>query len=1437
MSMNTVPTGNLRLNQIATIDGLAGAEISAYDSASKTLFVTSGSGLSIIDLTDPSTPGAPVLVDLTSLGFATTDITSVAAKDGIVAVALPAADKTDPGQVVFLDINGALLGSVAVGALPDMLTFSPDGSKILVANEGEYASNGTDTALGSVSIIDISGGIGAAVVTTADFTSFNGQEAALRDAGVRIFPGASVATDLEPEYIAISPDGTKAFVTLQENNAIGILDIASATFTDIVPLGLKDFSGLQADFSDRDGPANGTLTKLETGNPVFGLYMPDAIASFESGGQTYYVIANEGDDRDDFVSETIRVGSNNYDLDNATFANESTLKSNAELGRLTVSNVGAGSNDPNITQMRGDTDGDGDIDKIIAYGGRSFSILDSTGAIVFDSGDIIERVTATLPGAFFDDTRSDNKAAEPEGVTVGKVNGKTYAFVTLERSNAIMSFDISNPLNPIFNGYTQTPGDVSPEGVLFVDNPIGDDLVIVSNEVSNTVSVYQAQETFQLQLLHFADGEAGLLASSTAPNLAALVDAFDDDYANTLILSGGDNYLPGPFMAAGTDASVAATHDKGNNPFAADIEIHNRIGVEASTIGNHEFDLGTNAFSDAINDANFAYLSANLDFSGDGALSGRYQETVGVGGLEDVSTLAKKIVPSAVVDKGGEKIGLVGVTTQILETISSTGGVEVKGFAGDGSETNNMALLAAQLQPVIDDLRTQGVNKIVLMSHLQQINFEQTLATLLSGVDIILAAGSNTRLGDADDTAVAFPGHAADFANTYPIVTNGADGGTTLIVNTDNEYTYLGRLVVNFDQDGNIIVDDLAHYTAINGAYASTESNVAAAWGDFDGDLSDSAFAAGTKGAGVAQITNAVDAVIQAKDGAILGFSDVYLEGERNLVRNQETNLGNITSDANLNALQTALGSNGTPFIASLKNGGGIRAQIGSIDFVTGDKEATLANPGAGKPAGGVSQLDIENSLRFNNLLAAVDLSAADLKAVLEHGVAVLGNQGRFPQIGGVSFSYDKDLPAGSRVTSVALIDENDKLVAKVVENGQVLATAPQTITVVTLNFLATGGDGYPFPALGENFRYLLNDGTFSAGASALGAAPANALGEQQAMAEYMADRFNTPAKAFDLADTAQAGDTRIQNLDFRNDTVLERGLTFMGTTGPDRLNGTEFGDFISAGQGNDSLNGAAGDDQMSGGSGNDTLHGGEGADYMTGDAGKDSLLGGSGNDSLFGGSGDDTILGGGGDDLIGGGSGNDRLSGDAGNDTIIGGAGMDFIFGNAGNNLLLGGADADRIFGGEGNDTIFGGEGNDTVFGGEGNATISGGEGSDVIYAGAGVQRIDGGDGADRIFAGAGVNTFVFTGMAGAGDRIFDFVSGTHEIEIDASAFGGSAGAFDFVSGSALIAATAQQTLIFNTANGKLFFDADGNGAGGRVHVLTLSGAPALSAGDVTLF
>lgn len=779
---------------------------------------------------------------------------------------------------------------------------------------------------------------------------------------------------------------------------------------------------------------------------------------------------------------------------------------------------------------------------------------------------------------------------------------------------------------------------------------------------------------YTLQLLHFSDAEGGLLASTTAPNLAALVDAFDDTYANTLILAGGDNWIPGPFLAAGTDPAVRETLNAvtgstmtGTIPIAAaDIAIHNLIGVEASALGNHDFDLGSNVLASALSansgwvGAQFVSVSANLVFgpsspyytdpvATDSALNGIYVDTLDFNvqptlnaaptttTVAEASTLKGKIAPATVITEGGEKIGVVGITTQILESISSPSSAEIAGFpggAGANGEVDNMDLLAAQLQPIINELIAEGINKIVLMSHLQIIGNEMVLATKLSGVDIILSAGSHQRMGDSTDVAVNFPGHSADFAYDYPYVTAGVDGKTTVIVNTDNEYTYLGRLAVDFNEQGDIIADSLAANAGINGAYAATTANVAAAWGVSEDNLATTAFAAGTKGGAVGQIASAVQGVITVKDGNVYGYSTVYLEGERGYVRGQETNLGDLSADANAATLKTALsGELGADaaqeaYVVSIKNGGGIRAQIGTLsapDPVDGSVDKL-------PPEGGVSQLDVENSLRFNNKLMAFDTTAEGLKAIIEHGVASYPNQGRFPQIGGVAFSFDPDLPAGSRVLSLALIDAEGDTVVRLVENGTLLADTPDVIRVVTLNFMADGGDGYPMKANGSNFRYLLDDGSLGPvldEASDLDAAPpSNAMSEQKAFELYMRANHATPETAFNTADTEMAGDLRIQNLNARADTVLaSEAESFLG------------------GEAADVFDGGASDDRAHGGAGNDILRGHAGNDSLFGEAGSDHLAGGAGDDILVGGTGDDLLSGGTGRNSLHGGLGNDRAA------------------------------------------------------------------------------------------------------------------------------------------------------------------------------------------------
>lgn len=752
-----------------------------------------------------------------------------------------------------------------------------------------------------------------------------------------------------------------------------------------------------------------------------------------------------------------------------------------------------------------------------------------------------------------------------------------------------------------------------------------------------------APPTYKLQLLHFY-GESGTLAARTAPILGALVDRFDDQYANTVILGEGDTFIPGPWLNAGADPSVNAVVGGTTALGRPDIAIFNAIGVDASAVGNHEFDLGSPVYQGAITagggfaGALFPFITANLNFAGDSSLRGLADASLGGTATNnfagrEASTIAGRFAPSTVVTQGGEKIGIVGLTTQLLLQVTSPNGTTVRDPAGDGGQVN-FAELASIIQPVIDALTAQGVNKIILVDQLDNIANNIALVPLLRGIDINVAGGGHERLGDANDVPAAFNGHSADFLpnQTYPIVTQGADGKTALIVTTDTEFSYLGRLVVDFDQNGEIVLGSLDN--TINGAYASTEATLQQAYNTTNSAAS--IIASSTIGSQVQAITTAVNNVIVAKDGTVFGYTNVFLEGDRVFGRNQEVNLGDITADANSAALRDAVGD--VPFIVSLKNGGGIRASIGSIDE-DGAKIAPAANPDVGKPAGAISLLEVENALRFDNKLMAFDTTVQGLLNILNWGAGLGPNNGGFPQIGGVAYSYDPARPGnagtaagsapGSRIRDLALIDENGNTIVRLVDDGVILQDVPSKITVITLNFTANGGDGYPTKANGDNFRYLLTDGTLSApvdealdftsaaGFAGGGTTAANVLGEQKAFEDFLQENYATPATAYNTPDTPQSGDLRIQNQTARTDTVLNaQVVNFTGGPGDEKINGQAL---------NDNLNGAGGNDSLFGFAGNDVLDGGAGNDKLYGSLGNDTLRAGLGNDLLDGGEGNDT--------------------------------------------------------------------------------------------------------------------------------------------------------------------------------------------------------------------
>ncbi len=1591
LSFSKESMNKINLSKIGTFTSVDGAEIVAYDPTTKRLFTTTGDTVEIIDISNPASPTKFGEIDLTTVGGGSN---SVAVNNGIVAVAVEADTAQDPGVVAFYNTDGELLKTVTVGALPDMLTFTPDGTKVIVANEGEPNDDYTVDPEASISIIDISGGVAnltQANVTTAGFTGFNDRKQELINKGVRIFgetadgTKATVAQDLEPEYIAVSADGSTAVVTLQENNAIAVVDIETATVQDILPLGFKDYSkgqptlkqyqfsnlpvlgttattnpedsaettagqdillgglsglfyegtadngnlkfvtvpdrgpngaptnvdddednerpfalpdyqarvvkfelnetsgaienlsellltrkdgttpitgrpnivgvdeepvdlfgnllgydeygadlegvvinpadgsywmvdeyrpaiynfdstgklierfvpsgtgelgsqpagtygaetlpeeyssrrsnrgfeavaldtdasilyafiqtplanpdrdasdnsdvirilginpttgepvaeyvylledpavrdggrvdkigdavyvgdgkfqvierdsavgenakkflieidlkgatnllasdapalmagmsleqytaselvsaginpvnkikvtnlpsiGYQAgdkpeglallpdgrlavlndnDFGllDEDIPIDGTVpvnpnptpvvlgiidfaegNKLDASNedgginiqnwPVFGMYQPDAIDSFEVDGKTYYITANEGDARirpdgdiedadgnviteeGDIFNEEARIGDEEIVLDPTVFPNADELKKDENLGRL------------KITNTLGDLDGDGDFDQLFSYGARSFSIWDEFGNQVFDSGDQIAQITASQTPEFFNandgdteefDDRSDDKGAEPESVTVGVINGKPYGFVGLERAGGgVLVYDLSNPTKPVFNQYIRTEGDIAPEGLKFIaasDSPNGNPLLAVANEDSKTTTLYDIEvptSEFTLQLLHTADQEGGIPALNDAPNFSAVLNALKNedadsdgnaDYQNTLLLSSGDAYIPGIFLDASADPTLAPLlGEEGRG--RSDIIIQNELGFQAIAFGNHEFDLGTEFVASVIAPdgdypgANFPYLSSNLDFSGDANLA----PLVTADGQE-ASSIPGKIAKSAIVTVNGEKIGVVGATTLTLRRISSPGDVAIS-----PENPEDIPALAAEIQKSVDALLADNpdLNKVVLISHMQQIAIEEQLAGLLKNVDIIMAGGSNTRL--VDETDRLRDGDSAQ--GVYPIIKTDADGKPVAVINTDGNYKYVGRLVVDFDANGNIITDSIN--PEVSGAYATDDAGVAAVNGTPDPEI--------------VAITNALREVITDLESNFFGVTDTFLNGTRSDVRTQETNLGNLSADANLAYAKEKDDS----VVISIKNGGGIRDNIGRVVTPPGATEPEFLPPEgnelAGKPEGGISQVDIQNTLAFNNGLTLLTATAEELLAIIEHGVSASedgATPGQFPQVSGLEFSFDDDLPAGDRVQSAAVVDEDGKIIDVIAKDGELQGNSDRTFRLVTLGFLAEGGDGYPFP---QRDVVQLTQAEEAARTGEATFAPDGS--EQDALAEYLAANFSQE-NPFSVEDVPVAQDMRIQNLDFREDTVLE-GLVQQPPVGENTIAATTLAD------------------------------------------------------------------------------------------------------------------------------------------------------------------------------------------------------------------------------------------------------------------------------------
>ena len=548
------------------IAGKSAAEIVQFHQASKSAFAVNSATnqIEVINLESlPTTEvGRPVTdTSLTSTSFGYSDNTevlldnndletiilgsanSIAIFENTLAIAVEASVKTQYGVVLFYSLNnqgeGTFIKAVKVGALPDMVTFSPDGNKVLVANEGEPNSDYSIDPEGSISIISVINGMPADLSTTInlgsditfsndlltneDFDTDTKRVGLLKTAGLKLAGpvGTTLAQSLEPEYISVSSDSKIAFVSLQENNAIGIIDLENNTI-EIKPLGFKDWSEFQIDFTNKDDVAS-----FQSVKNLYGMYQPDTITSYQWNDSTFVLTANEGDARDyDGYSEEVRV-KDIIDPDEINKALSAELqafydKSGGKngLGRLKV------------TTALGDSDNDGIYEELYAYGARSFSIWDQNINLVFDSGDDFGKISASVLGSNFNsthtenkgDNRSDDKGGEPEAITVGTIGERTYGFVASERSGNLFIYDITNPFNVSFSAFynnrdftvdyeldddldnpcdeskgmdctmIENAGDLGPESIKFVaskESPNGKPLLIIGNEVSGSVTVYQ----------------------------------------------------------------------------------------------------------------------------------------------------------------------------------------------------------------------------------------------------------------------------------------------------------------------------------------------------------------------------------------------------------------------------------------------------------------------------------------------------------------------------------------------------------------------------------------------------------------------------------------------------------------------------------------------------------------------------------------------------------------------------------------------------------------------------------------------------------------------------------------------------------------------------------------------------------------------------------
>jgi len=966
--------------------------------------------VSVLDARDPKKPAK--LFEIGSTGVAN----SVAIRDdGLGVAAFEATTKTDPGHLLFFDANktdatSARLGEVTVGALPDMVTFSKNGAYAIVANEGEPAADFSVDPEGSISVVPLSASLVApaqGAVKTAGFRAFEGgaldprvrvfgPDVAAPDQGATPLSANRVSRNLEPEYITV--DGTTAYVTLQENNAIATVDLTTASVTGILPLGYKDYgaAGNGLDTNDKDKTAY-----IHTVTGLKGLYMPDGIASYAATvngrSTTYLVTANEGDGREwGAFTDEARVGK---------------LGQNGLAPICATSSLTAATGKDDISRLKVVTDlgktADGCYSELYAYGGRSFSIWDTKGTLVFDSGDQFEqRIKAVAPQLFnvsndnnTVDDRSDDKGPEPENVTIGVVDGRTYAFIGLERAGGVMVYDITVPQKPAYVTYvnnrnasadvtTPAAGDLGPEGIAFVSalrSPTGTPLLVTGNEVSGSTTVFSVDRLVapkpDVRILTINDFHGRLVPESGgvagAAVLAGAVEKYRTQNANTLFVSAGDNI-------------GASAFESFINKDEPTIDALRAATLDVSAVGNHEFDQGFDDLTkrvipryendpkaDALSD--FA-LGANVYVKG---------------------TKTPALQPYTIKTVGTTRVAFIGVVTPQTAGMVSPSGITGIDF-GDELEA------ADREAKKIADGKLADV--VVLLTH----------------------------DGAESPDCAALQTDNSDFGR----LVRGASSSIHAIVSAHTHQKYActigGRPVIQAQSYGTHI-GTLDITMGANGAAPSITPGVTSLYD-------------ATVGQPVAYPQPAVTAIVDAakksadERGAVeVGRITADITRARNAQggedRGGHSTLGNTVADVYQWATSANPAYGGQPTQIAFMNPGGLRADLLY-----------------GSDGGSISYREAANVQPFGNTLVTMSLTGAQIAALLEQQWQPDGSARPKLALGvskGFSFAYDESAARGARVSSIRL-------------NGADIVPA-QSYRVVTNSFLAAGGDNFTVFAQGTN--------------------------------------------------------------------------------------------------------------------------------------------------------------------------------------------------------------------------------------------------------------------------------------------------------------------------------------------------------------------------------